>query len=304
MKENRRTAAVVLAAMLLTLPAVGFAAEQSFERTLTVNGPVTLRVSTGSGYVRVSPGSDNQVHVVGHVKSNHNSWFGGSSDDAVNKVAQNPPISQAGNIIRIGDMDNGWMHNVGIDYDVTAPSNTMLTAESGSGDLKISNMTGTVKGHTGSGSIEADKLGAGSKLDTGSGSITATNLMGAATLSTGSGEIHAELSAAGDVSAETGSGSIRLENVQGGLKAETGSGSMQISGQPTSPWKLETGSGDITLKVGNAHFNLDAQTGSGSVRSDSPITTRLSDKHHVTGTVNGGGPTVRVETGSGDIHIM
>jgi DUF4097 and DUF4098 domain-containing protein YvlB len=79
---------------------------------------------------------------------------------------------------------------------------------------------------------------------------------------------------------------------------------MDVSGQPTSSWKLETGSGDISLKVGNAHFNLDAQTGSGTVKSDSPITTRLSDKHHVSGTVNGGGPTVKVETGSGDIHIM
>ena len=74
---------------------------------------------------------------------------------------QEPPINQAGNIIRVGDMGNEWMHHVSIDYDVTAPSNTMLQAESGSGDLKLSNMTGTVKGHTGSGSIEADKLGAG-----------------------------------------------------------------------------------------------------------------------------------------------
>jgi hypothetical protein len=304
MNGNRKAATGVLVALSLCLPAVGFAAEQTFDRTLTVNGPVTLRVSTGSGYIRVSPGSDNQVHIVGHVKNNHNSWFGGSSDEAVGKVVQEPPISQAGNIIRVGDMGNEWMHHVSIDYDVTAPSNTMLQAESGSGDLKLSNMTGTVKGHTGSGSIEADKLGAGSKLDTGSGSISATNLMGSATLSTGSGEIHAQLGAAGDVSAETGSGSIRLENVQGSVKAETGSGSMDVSGQPTSPWKLETGSGDVTLKVGNAHFNLDAQTGSGSVKSDSPITTRLSDKHHVSGTVNGGGPTIKIETGSGDIHIM
>jgi len=304
MKENRKAAALVVA-LSLALPAAGFAAEQSFDRTLTVNGPVTLHVSTGSGYIRVSPGSDSQVHIVGHVKNNHGGWWGSSSsDDAVGRVVANPPISQAGNIIRVGDMGNDWMHHVTIDFEVTAPSNTMLTAETGSGDLKISNMTGTVKGHTGSGSIEADKLGAGSRLDTGSGSITASNLMGATTLQTGSGDIRAGLGAAGDVSAETGSGNIGLENVQGAVKAETGSGNMDISGQPTSPWKLETGSGNITLKVGNAHFNLDAQTGSGSVKSDSPITTRLSDKHHVSGTVNGGGPTIRAETGSGDIHIM
>src|SRR5277367_3071801 len=157
-----KEAAGALVAMSLCLP-VAFAAEKSFDRTLSVNGPVTLRVSTGSGYIRVSPGSDNQVHIVGHVKSGGNSWlgWGGSSDDAVAKVASNPPIDQAGNIIRVGDdHGNDWARHVSIDYEITTPANTMLVAESGSGDLQLSNMNGTVKGHTGSGSIHADKLGA------------------------------------------------------------------------------------------------------------------------------------------------
>ncbi len=303
MNLNRKTATGILVAVSLCIPAAGFAAEKSFDRTLTVNGPVTLRVSTGSGYIHVLPGSDNQVHIVGRVKSN-NSWWGGSSDDAVAKVAGSPPINQAGNIIRVGDMGDDSLRHVSIDYDITTPANTMLTAESGSGDLKISNVTGTVRAHTGSGEIHADKLGAGSRLETGSGSIDASNLMGSTTLQTGSGDIHAQLGSPGDVVAGTGSGSIRLSDVQGSVKAETGSGSLEISGQPVSPWKLETGSGDITLKIGNAHFNLDASTGSGSVKSDFPLTTRVFDKHHVSGTVNGGGPTIKAETGSGDIHIM
>ena len=132
-KMSRRAAAAILVAMTMCLPAA-YAAEKSFDRTLSVNGPVTLRVSTGSGYIRVSPGSDNQVHIVGHVKSNGwgNNWFGGSSDDAVAKVAANPPIDQAGNILRIGD-DHGsdWGHHVSIDYEITTPANTML-ASSGS----------------------------------------------------------------------------------------------------------------------------------------------------------------------------
>jgi hypothetical protein len=306
-KLSRRAAAAIVVAMTMCLPAA-FAAEKSFDRTLSVNGPVTLRVSTGSGSIRVSPGSDNQVHIVGHVKSG-NSWWGGSSDDAVAKVAANPPIDQAGNIIRVGDDHGGdWARHVSIDYEITTPANTMLVAESGSGDLQISNMNGTVKGHTGSGSIHADKLGAGSRLETGSGTIDASNLMGSTTLQTGSGEIHAQLGSAGDVVAGTGSGDIKLENVQGAVKAETGSGSVEISGQPTAPWKLETGSGEISLRLGNnAHFTLDAETGSGSVKSDPPLTMTTHgsiDKHHVSGTVNGGGPTIKAETGSGDIHIM
>jgi Putative adhesin len=304
---SRKAATGILIAMSMYLPAA-LAAEKSFDRTLSVNGPVTLHVSTGSGYIHVSPGSDNQVHIVGHVKGSNNSWFGGSSDEAVAKVADNPPIDQAGNIIRVGDEHgNDFFRHVSIDYDITTPTNTMLVAESGSGDLQLSNLGGTVKAHTGSGSIHAEKLGAGSRLETGSGSIDANNLMGSTTLQTGSGEINAGLASAGDVVAGTGSGTIKLSNVQGAVKAETGSGSLEISGQPTAPWKLETGSGDISLRLGNAHFTLDAQTGSGSVKSDPPLTMTThgsTDKHHVNGTVNGGGPTIKAETGSGDIHIQ
>jgi hypothetical protein len=305
-RRNPFRKAVTAVLVALCLPAA-FAAEKSFDRTLNVNGPVTLHVSTGSGYIHVSPGSDNQVHIVGHVKSNNSWWGGGSSEEAVAKVADNPPVDQAGNIIRVGEEHgNDFFRHVSIDYEITTPSNTMLTAESGSGDLQLSNLNGTVKGHTGSGSIRADKLGAGSRLDTGSGSIEASNLMGSASLETGSGEIKAQLNSAGDVVANTGSGSIKLTNVQGAVKAETGSGTLEISGQATSPWKLETGSGTISLQLGSgAHFNLDAETGSGTVKSDLPITMRGSmDKHHIVGTVNGGGPTIKAETGSGDIHIQ
>jgi hypothetical protein len=303
--STRKAATGILVAMSMCLPAA-WAAERSFDRTLTVNGPVTLHVSTGSGYIHVSPGSDNQVHVVGHVKSNGNSWFGGSSDDAVSRVAENPPINQAGNIIRIGENRDDFMRHVAIDYEITTPANTMLVAESGSGDLQLSNLNGTVQAHTGSGSIHADKLGAGSKLETGSGSIEASNLMGSTTLQTGSGDVHAGLGSPGDVVAGTGSGTINLTNVQGAVKADTGSGDLEISGQPTSPWKLETGSGTISLRVGSsARFTLDAQTGSGSVNTGNlAITMRGSlDKHHINGTINGGGPTIRAQTGSGDIRL-
>ena len=108
---SHKAAAGILIAMSMYLPAAALAAERSFDRTLTVNGPVTLHVSTGSGYIHVSPGSDNQVHIVGHVKSG-NSWWGGNSDDAVSRVANNPPINQAGNIIRVGEGSDDFMRHV------------------------------------------------------------------------------------------------------------------------------------------------------------------------------------------------
>ncbi|MGA7525199.1 MAG: DUF4097 family beta strand repeat-containing protein [Acidobacteriaceae bacterium] len=275
---------LTLAAVAACLPAAALAADGTFDKTLHVNGQVMLTIATGSGYVHVSPGSSSEVHIIGHVHAN--GWgFGDSADDRVHQVVANPPIDQAGNIVTIGRHQD-WIRNVSIDYDITAPKGTQLEASSGSGDLRLQDIGGPLKANTGSGDIEA------------------SGFTGRVELQTGSGEIRAGLQSSNDVKATTGSGGIHLQGVDGPLFAETGSGDIEIGGHPNAPWKLETGSGDITLNTGNSRFTLDASTGSGSVHSDPPITTHGSlERHHVMGDINGGGPTVRIETGSGDIRI-
>jgi hypothetical protein len=288
MYKSSFVCAAVMLSGLVSASAIASTSEATFDRTLTVSGNVNVYVSTGSGYVHVSSGSDSQIHIIGHVKSGNGGWFnGGSSDDRVKQIADNPPIQQSGNEVHIGKTgNNDWFRNISIDYEITTPRGSNVNAGSGSGDLRISGVTGGLKASTGSGSIEANGIG------------------GAVALDTGSGDIKAELSNPSSTKAQTGSGSIRIDGVVGGLKAGTGSGDIEIQGQPTSEWKLETGSGGVTLAVGNAHFSLDASTGSGNVHSDPPISTHGSlEKHHIMGDINGGGPTVRVETGSGDIRI-
>jgi DUF4097 and DUF4098 domain-containing protein YvlB len=284
--RSKSVSAALLLGGLLATPAIASAAEASFDRTLNVSGNVIVYVATGSGYVHISPGSDSQIHIVGHVKSN-NGWFSGSSDDRVKQIAANPPIEQSGNEVRIGKRGNDdWFRNVTIDYEITTPRGSNVNAGSGSGDLQISGIGGGLKASTGSGSIDAHGIG------------------GAVALDTGSGDIKADLNNPSSTKAQTGSGSIRINGVIGGLRAGTGSGDIEVQGQPTSDWKLETGSGSVTLTTGGSHFSLDASTGSGSVHSDPPISTHGSlEKHHIMGDINGGGPTVRVETGSGDIRI-
>ncbi len=278
--------AAVLSGLLLA-PALALATEASFERTLTVGSTVLVYVSTGSGYVHVSPGRDSQLHVSARVKSNGSSWFGGGSpDDHVKEIAANPPIEQSGNEVRIGKKGGDWQRNISIDYEVTAPKGATVTVGSGSGDLKVSDMLGGLKASTGSGSIEVRGIGGNVALDT------------------GSGDIRAELINPTMMKAQTGSGSIHLSGVNSSLKADTGSGDIEVQGQPSSEWKLVTGSGSVSLTTGSSKLTLDASTGSGTVHSDPPISTHGSfDRHHVTGEINGGGPMVRVETGSGDIRI-
>jgi hypothetical protein len=277
--------AAALSAAALAIPAMALASDATFDKTLSVNGSVQLEVSTGSGYVHVNPGSDNQVHIVGHVHANHG-FMGGNSADQVRQIVDNPPIQQSGNTIRVGQMHESMFNHVSIDYDITTPKNTHLKAESGSGDLKAVSMNGGVRLETGSGSVNGDDLG------------------GDGYLQTGSGDIRVNFSNGGNVTAGAGSGSIRLTGVKGSLKAETGSGDISIAGQPVDGWKIEAGSGSIDLNLGGSKFTLDAETGSGSIHTDQAISMQGSlERHHITGNVNGGGPTVKVETGSGSIRI-
>ena len=53
-----------------------------------------------------------------------------------------------------------------------------------------------------------------------------------------------------------------------------------------------------------AHFTVNASTDSGAVRVAQSISLENSlDRQHIVGTVNGGGPTLRLTTSSGDISI-
>ncbi|HKF46739.1 MAG TPA: DUF4097 family beta strand repeat-containing protein [Terracidiphilus sp.] len=274
-----KLAFAALAASLALAAVPALASEATFDRTLSVNGRVDLTVATGSGNLHITHGSGSQVKIHGRVHS----WSG--NEERVREIANNPPIEQTGNIVRIGKNHENY-HNISIDYEIEAPADSYLEATSGSGDVTV------------------DGVGENARLNSGSGNIRATGLRGGFNVGTGSGNIYAESSGTGDVKAGTGSGNIELKNISGGLKANTGSGGIKIGGSPSSDWKLETGSGSVEFWPGSTGFTLDASTGSGSVHTDREMSVQGSfDKHHITGRINGGGPTVRISTGSGDVRI-
>lgn len=252
----------------------------SFERTLSISGETQLIVSTGSGNIHFTHGSSSQIQIHGQIHVHRD-----ASEEEARAIAANPPIEQNGSVIRVGQHEEHW-HGISIDYQIEAPAGTLLTANSGSGD------------------IVDEGVGQNAKLETGSGDIHASGLEGSFLVKTGSGNITAEQTGQGDVKAETGSGDIEIKDVHGSFRAETGSGNIKASGTPSAPWTLQTGSGNIECWTGNAALTLDASTGSGSVTTDHEMLIKGSlNNHHVTGNLNGGGPTLRAETGSGDIHV-
>ncbi len=299
-------------------------AEGQFERTLSVSGPLDLSVHTNSGSITVVPGSGSQVRILGKIKVRRDRLS--DAQAIVKEIESNPPIEQTGNTVRIGrteEQNREWRRNVSISYELVVPKATRLNSNTGSGSqsvsgidgpldattgsrsLTLSSIGGEVTASTGSGSIKIDGANGRLRANTGSGSIRATGVAGAITASTGSGSIELEQIAAGDVEASTGSGGIEARGVKGRLRVRTGSGTIRADGAPTGDWSLHTSSGSIYVRLpGDAAFELDAETSSGSINSAHPVTVvGTLSKRRMRGTVRGGGFRLAVSTSSGSIRV-
>jgi hypothetical protein len=264
-----------------------FAADSQFERTLNVSAQPDLYVSAGAGNITIHPGSGDQIHIVGHV---HAGWAAFADiNERIRRIVDNPPIVQDGNTVRVGGSnDHELFNNISIDYDVSVPAGVALNLHSGSGDVEI------------------DHVGRYLSAVSGSGNLVAHGIHGPADLGTGSGDIVLDEEAPGDVKTKTGSGSIKVHGLNGGFTARSGSGDIEADGRLVGPANLSSGSGSIELHLTpDAHFNLEASTGSGDIHVNYPGAPEqgANSRHHMTAPINGGGAPLEVHTGSGDVVI-
>jgi len=220
----------------------------SFDRTLSVNGPVDLTVETNSGGITVRPGDGNTVRI--HAVISANDWTdGGDAAQQARDVESNPPIRQSGNSIRIEHLTESRGRQLSITYEISAPTKTHLSASTGSGGVHVSGLEDAVRARTGSGGVELDSIKGSIDANTGSGSIRANNVSGGMTGRTGSGGITIGLLASGgfDVRARTGSGQVHVDPP------------MTVQGNLTSGHEVEG-------KIRGGGPLLDLATGSGGVR--------------------------------------
>ncbi|MBI2683659.1 MAG: DUF4097 family beta strand repeat protein [Acidobacteriales bacterium] len=297
----------------------------SFTRTLKVTGPAEVQVTTGSGDISIREGSGDTVTVIGRISAG-TSWLEGgpSPEEKVKRLEAEPPITQNGNMISIGRIeDKDLRRNVSISYEITLPAGTKLDSQTGSGDQYIDANVGPLRAQTGSGNIKVQRVGGEARVSTGSGDVRIDAVKGRLYASTGSGNVEArqvegglvaetgsgdvtyEQTSPGDVSAKTGSGNIKLRNVVGGVDAHTGSGDITVDGTPKGGWEIHTGSGNINLDVPQgSQFDVNARSSSGDITINHPMLVQgLIKRNRVQGKVGNGGALLSLETGSGSINI-
>jgi len=310
MKSDTRYRILIL--FLLLFPGLSLAgvtsANDTFEKKVPLEGPVVLDVDTGSGSIVIRAGSGREATIRGeiHVRR-HSIWRkAADTEELIQRVKDNPPVEVSDGRLRVGHFRDRELGNkVSISYEIIVPADTAVVAETGSGSITIDDIAAPVEAETGSGRIRMNNIGGHVRAEAGSGSIRAEKVAGGFEADTGSGSIYLSQTAPGDVVVSTGSGSSELIGVTGAVRASAGSGRIIVEGRQEGLWNLESGSGSVRVRLpADAAFDLDAETNSGGIVVDHPLTVegRIS-KRHIRGAVRGGGPLLRIDTGSGGIRI-
>ena len=131
MNSPLKTLFLRLSTLLLPVFATSaLAADGAFEERLTIDGPIVLDVSTGSGRIEIRPGPGNEAFIRGEINVNRQGLFSGrrgDKDDIVQAVMDNPPVELEDGLLRIGRFDDRRLDKrVSISYEITVPANDSL----------------------------------------------------------------------------------------------------------------------------------------------------------------------------------
>jgi DUF4097 and DUF4098 domain-containing protein YvlB len=294
-----------LAVLLASTLAAASTPQGHFEKTLQVSGPVNLEVQTGSGDVVVHSGASSSVSIRARIYVGDH-WLFGNRQTDVSDIEQHPPLRQDGNSIHI---DKVTAHNISIDYEITVPVDTTIRSRSGSGNQTVEGTHGNADLETGSGDVKLSRLTGEIRLRTGSGNVRALEVAGPVHGGTGSGDVEVREIASGDIDLHTGSGNVSVRGISGAFRGEAGSGDIAAEGRQEGAWEIRTGSGNVHVRLpANAAFDADISTSSGTLDVGAPITMTVQgrvqeSRKSIVGKARGGGPSLSVRTGSGDIHI-
>lgn len=281
---------------------------ERFSVDIWVPSQFNLNTATGGGNIKINDNISGKVSV---------SSAGGNITTSI--IKGTVELSTAGGNINCNDIDGN------------------IDASSGGGDIKLTAVTGLVDVSTAGGSITVGKagksadlstaggninisdIGGNADISTAGGNISVGNINGSADLSTGGGNIDV-LGSKGMVEVSTGGGNVNLKNIAGGLDATTGAGkiNVELSTGLKHNSSVSTGVGDIKLTVPtDVKATIIAKVKAPHIdKSDKSYIHIKSDfeglnyevdetKREVVATLklNGGGPTVELETNLGKIEI-
>jgi Toastrack DUF4097 len=209
--------------------------------------------------------------------------------------------------------------SVSVDFTIVVPAGASLEVHSISGSVKVTGVRGSVRAEAVSGTVTAADTPKLEVAKTISGNVTLTNVQtdGDITVGTINGAMSAKSIKAHGIDFSSISGDLVIADmVCDRLGAKSVSGNVEYAGtiSKTGRYSLTSHSGTVRLTLANpSGFELNAESFSGSVRSDFPVTLGPTSGRNERGRAGpgrtmhavfgDGGATLTIRTFSGDIVI-
>jgi Putative adhesin len=207
-----------------------------------------------------------------------------------------------------------------VDFTVTVPASASVDVHSVSGSVKVSGVRGSVRAESVSGNVTTSDTPSLELAKSISGDVSLTGAAAEGDLSAGSvsGNITAKGLKARGLDLNSVSGDVLLTDVScERLTIKSVSGDIEYTGSivRTGRYEINTHSGGVRLTLSNPPgFELNANSFSGTVRSDLPLTIggdssgdRSSrgrrEMHNMRATFGDGSATLNIHTFSGEIVI-
>ena len=252
-------------------------------QTIKVGDDAVLDLSHLAGDVRVSGGRGSEIRIDATKRVRHRD--AAEAKRLLDLVRVD--INNFNNRVEVRTIyprrSNGTRGNsmsASVDYVITVPISAAVTLKSVSGNIFVSNVRGEVRVEAVSGDVNIGGTPNVAVAKTVSGDVLARDIgtQTALVLSTVSGTVIATGLKVRALEAGSVSGDVRITGSQvERLEANSVSGNIEFDAPLAKGGRYEftSHSGDVRIVLtGNTGFELDADTFSGSVRSDVPVTLR------------------------------
>ena len=298
---------------LLALPvAVSAKITRTVDKTFTVQPGGSFKAITQGGDITIRTAETPEVRI--HVKQVISASNEKEADQILEKLSLT--MEQSGNDVTaeakyesrpMGFHWGNWPP-VSVSFEVTVPKNFNLNLNTSGGDIAAASVQGNVRARTSGGSMKFDRVDGEIDAHTSGGDIVLKEGTARAKLGTSGGDIEIDR-AGGPTEVSTSGGDITINSVTQLISATTSGGNVRAT--LTEPLKqdavLSTSGGDVRVHlVKGAGFELDASTSGGDVRAEGLTITIAKGgvgKSRLAGSVNGGGPRLKLRSSGGDISV-
>jgi hypothetical protein len=284
--------------------------EREVERTFQVAPGVHVRLQTIGGNITVTSTTEAVVKIVAkeHIRASSDA----EADDLLKKL--NLTFDQSGDTVSaVADygttMGLHWGNTpVTVEFEVQVPVSSSVDLKTSGGDVIVGDLMGKVYARTSGGDIKLGRIAGEINASTSGGNVAVEEGQTVVKVSTSGGNITAK-HLVGPSDLKTSGGDIKLESVENSVDARTSGGDIRANfdGVLRGDSKLDTSGGQVKATVAKAMaFHLDADTSGGEVDAGG-LTITIDHggvgKSSLSGSVNGGGPDLRLHSSGGDIDV-